>query len=130
MQISTRLQVHSVQQSLANRGLEAKGRVQKFIDTEVLRCNEPYVPMDTGKLKQSGITGTVIGSGEVSYNSPYGRYQYYGKLMVGPAPRQLTNTDLQYHSGDSRRGAFWFERMKSDHLDDILKGAQRIANGG
>ena len=86
--------------------------------------------MDTGKLKQSGITGTVIGSGEVSYNSPYGRYQYYGKLMVGPAPRQLTNTDLQYHSGDSRRGAFWFERMKSDHLDDILKGAQRIANGG
>lgn len=130
MQISTKLQVHSIQRSLADRGLEAKGKVQRFIDSEVLRCSDPYVPLDTGKLKQSGITGTTVGSGNVVYNSPYARYQYYGKLMVGPAPRTLTNTDLQYHSGDSRRGAFWFERMKADHLDDILKGAQRIANGG
>ena len=50
--------------------------------------------------------------------------------MGGPEPKQLTNTDLKYHSGDSRRGAFWFERMKADNLDDILKGAKRIADGG
>lgn len=128
MQVS--LQIHSLQQSLAQRGLDTRGRVQQFIDSEVLRLNEDYVPLDTGKLKQSGITGTVVGSGKVIYDSVYGRYQYYGKLMVGPAPKTLTNIPLQYHSGDPRRGSFWFERMKADHKAQILRGAQQIADGG
>lgn len=128
MDINARVLVHNIKRSMARRGIDNGGRVQKFIDNEVLRCNEPYVPMDSSKLKQSGIAGTVVGSGNVVYNCPYGRYQYYGKLMVGPAPKQLTNTDLKYHSGDSRRGAFWFERMKADHLDDILRGAKEVAS--
>ncbi|MEE7581836.1 MAG: capsid protein, partial [Oscillospiraceae bacterium] len=36
-------------------------RVQVFIDNEVLRKCDPYVPMDTGMLKKSGILGTVVG---------------------------------------------------------------------
>ena len=130
MQLNTRLELQSLQQIMSRRGLEAKGRVQQFIDSEVLRLNDPLIPLDTGKLKQSGVTGTTVGSGKVVYNAPYSRYQYYGKLMVGRAPKTLTNIDLQYHSGDPNRGAFWFERMKSAHLDDILRGAQRIADRG
>ena len=130
MQLSTRFKLHNIQQTLARRGLEAKGRVQQFIDSEVLRLCDSLIPLDTGKLKQSGITGTHIGSGEVVYNAPYSKYQYYGKVMVGNAPKTVTNRDLQYHSGDSKRGSFWFERMKTAHKNDILKGAQRIANRG
>lgn len=129
MDIGTKFKVHSLQKSLAGRGLEERGRVQKFIDSEVLRTSEPYIPMDTGKLKQSGISGTVVGSGKIVYNSPYARYQYYGKVMVGAAPKRLTSSNLTYHAGDARRGAFWFERAKADNLDDILKGAAKILGG-
>lgn len=129
MQLSTRFKLYHLQQTIQSRGLDAGGRVQKFIDTEVLRTSEPYIPLDTGKLKQSGITGTVIGSGKVVYNSPYACYQYYGKLMVGKAPKTLTNKLLNYHSGDSKRGAFWFERAKADHLHGWIKGAAQVAGG-
>lgn len=109
---------HDFEKEWANRFDKA----QKFIDSEVLRLSNPYIPMQQGILQKSGILGTKIGSGEVVYNSPYARYQYYGKVMVGRAPKQLTDRDLVYH-GAPMRGRLWFERMKADKKDQILKGA-------
>lgn len=100
--------------------------VQKFIDSEVLRLSSPMVPFKSGALKQSGLLGTVIGDGEVAYNAPYARYHYYGKLMVGRAPKRLTGRIMRY-SGAPTRGPLWFERMKSQHRGRILAGAARIA---
>ena len=45
-------------------------RAQKFVDSEVLRLGERFVPVRQGGLKRSGITGTVIGSGLVRYIAP------------------------------------------------------------
>lgn len=81
-------------------------RCQKFVDSEVLRLSDPYVPFKTGMLKKSGISGTVIGSGVVEYTAPYAKRQYY------------TN------SGNGLRGKLWFERMKADHKDEIMKKAK------
>ena len=50
---------------LKDRGLEPSGKVQKIVDSEVLRRSTPYVPFKTGNLIKSGIRGTKIGSGEV-----------------------------------------------------------------
>ena len=50
---------------ISSRGLDTGGKVQQYIDSEVLRLNEPFVPKDTGELIQSGIKNTEIGSGEV-----------------------------------------------------------------
>lgn len=105
---------------------------QKYVDSEVLRLSDKYVPLRTGALKQSGYLGTVIGSGRVVYNSPYARYMYYGKVMrdaqgralYGKAPKHVTDEPLTYH-GAPQRGAFWFERMKAAHGHQILKGAAR-----
>ncbi|MGN0500594.1 MAG: minor capsid protein, partial [Ruminococcus sp.] len=94
-------------------------RVQKIVDSEVLRRSDPYVPFDTGYLKKSGITGTKIGKGEVVYNAVYAHTNYYmnaGKGKEGTAKGGL-------------RGKFWFERMKADHLDDILKTAKEKSGG-
>ncbi|MDO5558126.1 MAG: minor capsid protein [Oscillospiraceae bacterium] len=88
---------------------------QKFIDSEVLRLSDQYVPMQTGMLKKSGTNGTVIGSGVVKYNAPYARIQYYS----GRSPGSSTQGPL--------RGRMWFERMKADHKDEILKGAKKAA---
>lgn len=101
---------------------------QMFVDSEVLRLSSPYLPFQSGMLEKSGILGTVIGSGEVVWNAPYARYLYYGKVMVGRAPKKVINKDLQFH-GAPKRGAFWFERMKSDHKKQILNGAAKLAGG-
>ena len=129
MQLNTRFKLHNIQQTLARRGLEEQGKAQQFLDNEVIRTTDSYVPLDSGKLKQSAISGTKVGSGKVVYNTPYAKYQYYGKLMVGKAPKTLTNKDLQYHSGDSKRGSFWFERSKADNLDAWLNGVAQVIGG-
>ena len=113
---------------LKKRGLGEGGRVQKYIDSEVLRLNKPYTPHDTGELSNSGDSATEVGSGEVSHNTPCARYQYYGKVMVGPPPKTVTDKDLKYQGGGAR-GAKWFERMKAAHKEDILQGAADIAGG-
>ena len=87
---------------------------QKFVDSEVLRLDAPYMPIDTGMLIRSGELGTVVGSGEVNYIAPYAGAQ------DATAPSRIY---------DPRRGGKWFERMKADHKTAILRGAAKIAGG-
>ena len=87
-------------------------RMQKFVDTEVLRRCSPRVPFQTGMLDRSGKLGTVVGSGEVQYIAPYARAQYYN-----------TSESRPY---DPNRGAKWFERMKVAEKGDILEGAKKL----
>ena len=86
-------------------------RKQKVIDSEVLRYCAPLIPFRTGALTRSGPIGTVIGSGNVQYTTPYARFQYY--------------QTAQSRSYDRRRGAKWFERMKTAHKADIRRAAER-----
>lgn len=81
---------------------------QQYVDSEALRRAEPYVPMQTGKLRRSGYEGTRIGSGVVQYTAPYARPRYF----KGRARRGL-------------QGKFWFSRMKADNREKILDGARR-----
>ena len=102
---------------LARRNLQPGGKVQKYIDSEVIRCSDPYIPMLSGDLKKSHHPATIVGSGLVTYDTPYARRQYYKNRGNG---KEGTN-----RSG--LRGRLWFERMKPDHLPHILKGVKRIA---
>lgn len=112
-------------------------KAQQFVDRECIELMFPYTPMLSGQMMQSATRGTVIGSGEIKYNSPYARYQYYGKLMVSSITgssyarkgesKVLTGKDLQYNkSKHPRAGKLWFERMKADRKEQILKGAQNL----
>lgn len=97
---------------IEKRGLGSGGKAQQFIDSEVLRRCQAYVPMDTGELIRSGIRETVIGSGEVKYRTPYARKWYYREAHFQGAPR---------------RGSYWFERMKNDGgREAILRGVQKL----
>ncbi len=104
---------------------------QAWLDNEVLKDSAPFVPRLTGELEQSGPRGTKVGSGEVVYNSPYARYQYYGKVMIGPAPKQLTDRDLVYsRQSHPKAGAFWFERSKAINKKKWVKGVKMLGGGG
>lgn len=99
---------------IKSRGLDKNGKVQQFIDSEVIRYCDPLIPKDTGALIESGHINTVIGSGEVRWQTPYARRWYYMPAMFQGAPQ---------------RGNYWFERMKQEKKDTILNGAKKISGG-
>lgn len=111
-----RLKIHT--EACCDRFHPKYHEAQKFLDSEVLRCSAPYVPMRTGNLMTSGNTGTTLGSGEVVYNAPYASRMYYG---------------LSYNFSKEKHPqacAQWFEKAKAAHLDDWIKGVQKIVKGG
>ena len=89
-------------------------KVQKYVDSTVLRFCEPYTPLITGTLIKTGILGTIVGSGEIQYLAPYSKKVYYSNSAIGRPTGPL-------------RGPRWFERMKADKKDEIFKGARRLA---
>lgn len=103
-------------------------RAQEYIDSSCIRYMDKYTPRLNGILIGSATLGTVIGSGVIEYDSPYARYQYYGKLMVKMGEKKvLTNVDLKHNTSyNPNAGPFWFEKMKDEYGDDIRNGAERI----
>lgn len=122
-------------------------RAQEYIDKTCIRLMEPYTPMRTGALTGSVRLGTVIGSGELRYLSPYARYLYYGEIFGPNIPITEGKQVVGYFSPKGKRkrptgrpltystakhpqaGKLWFERMKADHGDEIREGAEKIAGG-
>lgn len=103
--------------SFAPKWTRRYSAAQRFVDSEVLRYSEPFTPLLTGTLIKTGILGTDIGSGTVSWITPYAKRQYYrgrrpGTQQAGPL-----------------RGRYWFERMKAVRGQTIIKGAKKIAGG-
>lgn len=144
MSFTVRLQIPSNPEMLVRRNLQRGGKVQKFIDAEVIRQCEPYVPFDEGVLTASASIATRVGSGEVIYNTPYAHYQYYGEVY-GPNIPMTIGGEQTFRSPSGARkvptgqkltynkevhplaGSFWFHRMVADHKKDILEGAKNIA---
>jgi hypothetical protein len=93
-------------------------RAQKFVDSEVLRLSEPYIPLKTSMLIKSGILGTKVGSGLVQWIAPYAKRQYYKGRQPGTS------------ATGALRGRLWFERMKAASLKTIIDGAKKFMAQG
>lgn len=123
-------------------GINLNGRAQKFLTDTCAKHMDKYVPYDIGNLRGNIDKGIDY----ITYESPYARYQYYGKKMVMPSngksafysedygfwsapgvPKELTDEDLVYHTPGT--GAYWDRLMKSAEMDKIVKELQRYVNG-
>lgn len=104
-------------QLLRERGLNKGGKTQMFIDSEVIRCMDGYVPFMSGFLKRSALLGTVIGSGIIKYTAPYARVNYYNNSGRG----------IEGVMKGGKRGRLWFECMKHVFLNHILSSAAKVA---
>lgn len=115
LQFDAVLKMDGLQDILDRRGLGTGGRVQKFVDSEVIRYCDSKVPFRTGVLKDSALTASVVGEGLVVYSAPYARKMYFNpQFSFNEAPE---------------RGAYWFERTMAEHKDDIVRGAAALAGG-
>lgn len=101
-------------------GVGIGGRVQKVIDAAVIKACDPYVPYATGRLARSVHLATTIGSGEITYDTPYARDVYYPASDGGKARHY--NTAIHQLAGP-----YWFDRAMADHGEDILKEARDAA---
>ena len=53
---------------------------------------------------------------------PYARYQYYGKVMEGPAPRRVTDRPLNYDkTKNPQAGPYWERRLMAAEGEQIGK---------
>lgn len=111
-----------------NLNKEKLKKLQEILASKCIRLMVPYTPMLNGVL----LNSTVIGSGEIRYNAPYARYQYYGKLMVADngssyakkyGQKHLIDKDLKYNISKKHpnAGRLWFERMKADKIIELKK---------
>lgn len=113
---------------------------QRFVDSECIRRMVRFTPMRNGILMKAPVLGTRIGSGHIVVISPYGRYQYYGRLMVSrvtgsPYARQgeskvLTSRRLTYSkTRHPEAQPFYFEHMKKKYGGTIRAGALKLSGG-
>lgn len=135
------LEMDSAHKILSKRKLGKGGEAQKKLLTEIRRATDPYVPKDTGHLKNT--SRIVPSKGQLIYPGPYARYQYYGKVM-GPnipimqdgmlegffskAPKKLTNKKLKY-AGAPMRGSHWATRAWAARGDAIVRAVAGMIGG-
>lgn len=133
-------EISSAEVILQNRGLQRGGPVQKLVDTEVMRYMSDYMPRrQAGELEHMMVLATVVGSGQVDIPGPYAHYLHEGILYVSPTTGSAwakkgeikvpTGKELTY-AGAPMRGKKFFDRMKTDHKDDILQAAQAMIDRG
>lgn len=147
LRIKVEVDWHGERDLLHKLNLETGGRVQQTIDKSVIDWNLQYAPWATGTLAKSAYSATQIGQGRVIYPGPYARYQYYGEIMGPNIPvfdddsgeptrfysppgqkKHLTGRPLKHNTDiNPLAGPFWFERMKADHAQDILREAKAVA---
>ena len=89
---NVRVEMKDIRAITKGLGFGRMGKVQKFVDSQLAKGMDKYVPFDTGALKNS-VNKSIYGSGQLIYDTPYAAYQYQ-------------------HGRDNRlRGAKWDRRF-------------------
>lgn len=95
-----------------------KDAAQYALDSAVIKDTEPFVPMDSGALKDSGTTGSQPGTGKVIYNMVYARKQYYGE-------------NFKFSRAKHPKATYkWFEQSKALYKEQWIEGAKKAFKKG
>lgn len=94
-------------------------KVQYAFSQKVAATIDPYVPFDTGTLKNSVNQASDYKDGKLVYNTPYARAQYY----LHPIGQ---SSELR-GGADRFRGSYWGQRAIADHKDELVQFAKNAA---
>ena len=88
--------------------------MQRQHTANVLRRIVRYLPYRSGETIKQTIIQTDINRPEIVTRSPYAKYIYYGKVMVGKAPKRVTDRPLKYTKDKNPlAGSRWDRRLVS-----------------
>lgn len=96
---------------LLSKEKQIQAEAQKLLKNEVARGCNKYVPFQSGALRKSVQASINTPEPQLVYDSPYARYQYYGRAMGGKPPQSPTGGALRYHTAGT--GPQWFETWKA-----------------
>jgi hypothetical protein len=114
------LEIHvDIDTSRLLREFETRAKAaQVFLDSEVMRTSEQFVPFDTGMLARSAQLATKPGSGAVVWDTPYAHRQYFAD-----------NADFATDKHPKAR-ARWADAAKAVYLNDWMAGVEQILKEG
>lgn len=132
---------------IQRKGLSASGRVQMFHTENVLKRIKKYMPYRTGATYKITVAQTNIAKPEIVTDVPYGKYLYYGKVMIDPktgvagfmtsegwrsrkyCEKVLTDRDLQYtRTKNPRAGPYWDRTLSACEGKAMAADLQRYLN--
>lgn len=91
-------------------------KLQFAFSQKVAATVDPYVPFDTGTLKNSVNQASNFKEGLLVYNTPYARRQYY-----------LHEQGTCLHGETGLRGSYWGQRALADIGEHLaLYGARAV----
>ena len=126
--IRVRVKMKPVNTILTRMGVKPDGDVQMFVTNTVNRRITRYMPFRSGAL--STKLKHIKSATEIEVLGPYARYQYYGKVMEGPAPKAVTDRDLKYDkTKNPLAGPFWDRRLIANEGAQIAGEARRYVSG-
>lgn len=120
------LRMNDINRILRDKGLNSNGSVQAFHTNNVLRRIIKYMPYRTGMTIKKTIIDTDINEPHIVTNVPYAKYLYYGKVMVGAPPKQVTGIPLQYTTTKNpNAGPYWDRALVAAEGDALRADLQR-----
>ena len=126
--IRVRVKMKPVNTILTRMGVKPDGDVQMFVTNTVNRRITRYMPFRSGAL--STKLKHIKSATEIEVLGPYARYQYYGKVMEGPAPKVLTDRDLKYDkTKNPLAGPFWDRHLMNNEGAQIAADVRRYVSG-
>lgn len=106
----------------------------RILKSEIAKDTEPYIPMRDGNLRRAVTASLRTNVPKLIWATPYARFIYYGKLMVGRITKRAwakkgetkvaTSKDLTYSLPGT--GPNWFNRAKKLKLEKWLKVAGKV----
>lgn len=112
---SVKLNLDPMQKILLKRKLSNNGEAQKYFTHMVRTISDPYVPFDTGALKNTAREST----NKIMYVTPYAPRQYYENAGGG----------VQGTQKGGLRGKQWVKRMWADRGPEIVKAVANYSGG-
>lgn len=141
------LKMHSPDQILKEKGLASDGEVQSFHTNNVLNRITKYMPYRTGMTIKVTVNQTNINKPVIITNVPYGKFLFYGKLMVDPVtgaagfltkkgwrsrkevPKVRSERDITYTQDfNPLAGPFWDRRLVSAEMPAMVADLQAYIN--
>ena len=134
-------------QLIRKKGFDANGHVQMFHTQNVLRRIKRYMPYRTGETYKITVAQTNIAKPEIVTDVPYGKYLFYGKVMIDPklgvagfmtpegwrsrkgSTKVLTGRDLQYtRTKNPQAGPYWDRTLSACEGRAMAADLQRYMN--
>ena len=141
------LEMKDLNQIIKNKGLDKGGDAQSFHTQNVLRRIKRYMPFRTGVTYKMTVVQTDIHKPEIVTDAPYGKYLFYGKVMVDPKTgaagfmtsegwrsrkgcvKVLTERNLKYtRTKNPLAGAHWDRTLVAHEGKALAADLQRYIN--